>query len=348
MSTEYSTIQQHQPLRTPASFDKQGRALIVQLDEILDDIYRRFGRLRIEDMGKAFRKEFSDAEGNIAQLELDVSGLTTRVGDAEGNISTLQITAGELDLAVQGIDGLLSGVGITAAGINITGNKYVKIQSGGSFSVDATNFKVNSSARQIVIGNWTFDSNGLVYNEPTSSLVRHNFGILFDSYSGGTFRYEDPIAHDVADCTLSFTTYNHPTYFQPPRTGKVSNFHSDVLSADEVHTPNGDITNVFYTTLIQNSSRELKKDVQDIKECGDKLDRLRPVSFVYKGDPEGKKRLGLIHEETMDVMPEICVGKANDSPERKAISYIELVPVLLKEIQSLRRRVARLEAMNHV
>ena len=47
-----ATIQQHQPLRVPSGWDKQEKALIVQLDEILDDIYRRFGRLKLSDMGK--------------------------------------------------------------------------------------------------------------------------------------------------------------------------------------------------------------------------------------------------------------------------------------------------------
>ena len=79
MADNYATIQQHQPLRTPAGWGRQEKALIVQLDEIFDDLYRRFGRLRLADMGKAFQKQIADDEGNIAQLTLDVSGLVIEV-----------------------------------------------------------------------------------------------------------------------------------------------------------------------------------------------------------------------------------------------------------------------------
>ena len=63
MADKYSTIQQHQPLRVPSGWDKQEKMLIVQLDEIFDDIYKRFGRLRFEDMGKDFRQRIEDDEG---------------------------------------------------------------------------------------------------------------------------------------------------------------------------------------------------------------------------------------------------------------------------------------------
>ena len=109
MADKYSTIQQHQPLRVPASFDKQGRALIVQLDEIFDDIYRRFGRLRMEDMGKTFQQRIKDDEGATAEL---------------------QVGLGEIDLSVQGIDGVLTELGMTEDGIELTGGKYIRIKSG--------------------------------------------------------------------------------------------------------------------------------------------------------------------------------------------------------------------------
>ena len=40
-------------------------------------------------------------------------------------------------------------------------------------------------------------------------------------------------------------------------------------------------------------------------------------------------------------MPEICTGDESN----KAISYTELIPMLLKEIQDLRARVKTLEGM---
>lgn len=96
---------------------------------------------------------------------------------------------------------------------------------------------------------------------------------------------------------------------------------------------------VQYTYLVQNSSKDVKHDIRDMESIGEKLDRLRPVTFVYDNDPEERTRAGLIYEETQQVMPEICTGDEGN----KAISYMEMVPMLLKEIQELRARVKALE-----
>lgn len=56
-----------------------------------------------------------------------------------------------------------SGIDINQNGVDITGSKYVKIQSGGSFLVDATNFKIDSANKLLKSGNWQFDDNGLTY-----------------------------------------------------------------------------------------------------------------------------------------------------------------------------------------
>ena len=99
----------------------------------------------------------------------------------------------------------------------------------------------------------------------------------------------------------------------------------------------------IYGTIAGSSSRDVKKDIKDVEDVGDKLDKLRPVSFVYKNKKDKKTHFGLIHEETYDIMPEICVGDHDTDPEDKAICYTDLVPILLKEVQELRKRVATLE-----
>lgn len=97
--------------------------------------------------------------------------------------------------------------------------------------------------------------------------------------------------------------------------------------------------NIYYDNLYQNSSREVKHKIKDMDSKGEKLDRLRPVTFAYNNDPSEKVRMGLIYEETKEIMPEICTGGETE----KAINYTELIPILLKEIQELRARVKALE-----
>lgn len=96
---------------------------------------------------------------------------------------------------------------------------------------------------------------------------------------------------------------------------------------------------VHYRYLVEDSSLDVKEKIRTMEDVGEKLDRLVPVRFVYKDDPEKAERMGLIWEQTVGVLPEICVGDGAN----KAINYTELVPVLVKEIQQLRRRVRDLE-----
>lgn len=100
MSSNYSTIQQHQPLRVPQGWGTQEKALIVQLDEIFDDLYKRFNRLRIEDLSKDFRKRIEDDEGNIASITIDVGQIDARVTTAEGGISALTVSVGQISTEV--------------------------------------------------------------------------------------------------------------------------------------------------------------------------------------------------------------------------------------------------------
>jgi hypothetical protein len=87
------------------------------------------------------------------------------------------------------------------------------------------------------------------------------------------------------------------------------------------------------------SSREVKHDIRELESCGDRLDQLKPVTFIYNDDKAGRRRPGLIYEETVETVPEIC----QEDDGGKAINYTELVPMLLKEIQELRARVKALE-----
>lgn len=79
---KYSTIHQHQPLYTPKSWDEEGKRFVRTLQGILEDIYKRYGRLGLSDLSKVFRGKVTGLEGSVDGLE---SGLNT----AQGNITTL-------------------------------------------------------------------------------------------------------------------------------------------------------------------------------------------------------------------------------------------------------------------
>jgi len=192
MADKYSTIQQHQPLRTPSGWDKQEKALVVQLDEVFDDIYRRFGRLSINDFNKETRTFLGEIEGDFTDIKADIHGLevivgtgegltstltqtaislTGRVEDAEGDIGDLEVWADGIELSVSNKYDIRSGIAIDAAGINITGGKYIRIKSGSTniIEMDDDGMKLGSGGDIYIksggtftlqSGNFTIDSSG--------------------------------------------------------------------------------------------------------------------------------------------------------------------------------------------
>lgn len=90
------------------------------------------------------------------------------------------------------------------------------------------------------------------------------------------------------------------------------------------------------------SDAKLKKDIVDAPEASSEIDNIRIRSFVWKADDTFQK-FGVIAQELETVVPE-AVTKARGEDDAMGVDYSKLVPLLVKEIQSLRQRVAALES----
>lgn len=88
------------------------------------------------------------------------------------------------------------------------------------------------------------------------------------------------------------------------------------------------------------SDATLKVDVLPIAQALDRTMALRPVSFAWRSDPEGRRHLGLLAQEVAPVVPEI-VGSSSEG--RPMLAYQELVPLLVQAIHELADRVVELE-----
>ena len=276
---------------------------------------------------------------NVTINNLDASKITTGSMSAgritSGTMSADRISGGTLVLGgnnnTNGIMQIKNGSGTVVGTFNKDGISYagnMSITSGGSFSVDSTNFKIDSTNKKLVAGSWTISGSGL-RNQIGSDTDPDRTIYSIDTYNNQLrFGAEKPAVGDVAYWTLSddgtLTPYNNFTVSPPIR--------------NQIGNPT-DAPNIYYYNLYQASSKEVKHDIQPLPEMGEKLDQLQPVTFVYDNDVEEKTRAGLIYEDTMQVMPEICTGDEGN----KAINYVELIPMLVKEIQDLRRRVRELE-----
>jgi len=151
MSSNYPTIQQHEPLRVPSGWGAQEKRLIAQLEEILDDLYSRFNRLKLSDMGKALQATIKDTERITLAVEQSM--------DEDGNITTLKNSTLEID--TDGIEMKTSGAFRVYAKDN--DNSYIKF---GGADAENPNFSLGEGgivkAKKVIADEYESSGNGLV------------------------------------------------------------------------------------------------------------------------------------------------------------------------------------------
>ena len=103
------------------------------------------------------------------------------------------------------------------------------------------------------------------------------------------------------------------------------------------------------TTYLTSSDRRLKSDIVDLSDSGTLIDALKPRSFTWL--PTGEKDTGFIADEVQTVIPNAVHGQPNEidsqgKPLYQAVdmSTPEMIANIVAELQSLRKRVATLEA----
>jgi len=102
----------------------------------------------------------------------------------------------------------------------------------------------------------------------------------------------------------------------------------------------GSITQSGTTAVLYNvtSDQRLKENIVDAPEFGSVIDSLQVRSFDWKTD-NTHQRAGFIAQELVNVAPEAVHQPVNEE-DMMAVDYSKLVPMLVKEIQSLRKRLA--------
>lgn len=106
----------------------------------------------------------------------------------------------------------------------------------------------------------------------------------------------------------------------------------------------GSITQSGTTAVLYNvtSDQRLKENIVDAPEFGSVIDSIKVRSYNWKTD-QTHQRAGFIAQELVTVAPE-AVHQPENPEEMMAVDYSKLVPMLVKELQSLRARVAQLES----
>jgi hypothetical protein len=105
---------------------------------------------------------------------------------------------------------------------------------------------------------------------------------------------------------------------------------------------NGTTTTV---SLVETSTRELKEDIQPLKNQLEKIKQLQPVEFTWKKDK--KKDFGLIAEEVEEIYPYLVEHDSDDN--LIGVKYSKLTSVLIKALQEQQHQIEELkEEITHL
>ena len=131
------------------------------------------------------------------------------------------------------------------------------------------------------------------------------------------------------------------------RTGGVAGIFGRTDNGETVRfTNNSSIVGTISTTgsatsYNTSSDQRLKENIADADDAGSKIDSIQVRKFDWKADGLHQD-YGMIAQELLEVAPE-AVSQGETEDVMMGVDYSKLVPMLIKEIQSLRNRVAQLE-----
>ena len=228
-------------------------------------------------------------------------------------------------------DRLGIGMSSPAERLDVAGN--AKITSGSSFYWgDATSqiTAVNGGAMRFLVGNGgekvRIDSSGnllvgttTINNLSTGAASNPGFGV-----AAGQVRSQwnaDANAY-WSKVNVSSSTVLHDFYVAGTRVGVIT-------------------TNGSTTTYGTSSDVRLKHDIVDAPEASSLIDAIQVRSFKWNAD-NSEQRYGFVAQELLEVAPE-AVTNLLDPEEMMGVDYSKLVPMLVKELQSVRARLAELE-----
>jgi hypothetical protein len=242
-----------------------------------------------------------------------------------------------------GINSTASGAAATATGANTTAQGWYSFTSGWN-TLASEGYSVAMGQATIASGLYSFAMGNQTKAEAVTSTAIGQFNV--GGGIGTLYDPTDPI-FEIGNGTTDVNRNNALTVFR-----------------------NGNAT--LAGTLTQNSDRRLKTNIAAIPYGLNTILQLNPVSYNWKKQTEQTQQyLGLIAQEVQPLIKEI-VKVGIDKDQTLSLSYIELIPVLIKAIQeqqdiidkqgtaingltaeleqlkTLDQRIKQLEALNNV
>jgi hypothetical protein len=270
------------------------------------------------------------------------STMTYKTTSGGTTISTFtpnsQITSEELSEVTYTVNS--TGNGTTGPSFAITKSNtlqsiYRKVTwRGGQYNINFTGYGGNSTNYQGYAiwaeteGNFVSTPSSVTYSAKTTSLTAN------------ALTKQVELSEVGMQAVFNATNSSEGNYFRISDVGTptISNFN--IKSAGffahygEMHVK-GDIAG-FSTAL--SSDRRLKKDIVDIEDTEiEDMDKLHPVTYSWKDDENNNKHYGFIAQDVQKIYPHLT--KTKIMGEYLTINYNELIPVMVKQIQNLKKEL---------
>jgi hypothetical protein len=159
-------------------------------------------------------------------------------------------------------------------------------------------------------------SGNLLVGMTSSSYLAADSGVQLYGYGGARFGADGTAARNL----ISFVNGTDGT---PAEVGLIQ-------------------TNGSSTSYVTSSDQRLKENIADADDAGSKIDAIQVRKFDWKVDGSHQD-YGMVAQELQAVAPE-AVSVPEDPEKMMGVDYSKLVPMLVKEIQSLRTRITALES----
>ena len=299
-----------------------------------NDNQTAYGPDRIRMVSEEFRIQgFKNANGSLATAETETGTVNKMVIDANG---AMVVGTGTLDATSP--EQLLVDMG-TASSINVISGKG-NINNYLQLNIQNKSNGVVASSDVVATNDLGTEGNGTNFIDMgVNSSGNTSTGVLGGANTAYLYSTGDNmvIGNGTSNKDVVFFTSVGNTSTERMRL----NTSGLIPGGNGAHTL-GSSTNRWsavwaVNAAVQTSDRREKTNITDLHYGLKEILALRPVSYNWKKAPDGDRMLGLIAQETKQIVPEVVVG--DETKEMLGMKYTELVPVLINAIKEQQKQI---------
>lgn len=290
--------------------------------------------------------------GSLVLAASDVGGLAATATDSDYSAVTGTKPPPGADVTLSAING---GLTITSGGLTLNGTPTIKsngysagvsgwqIDGGGNAEFNSVTVRGNIHSGSGDIGGFTIAASSLAAGSGGTYV---EFGVSTGIKIGGTagtpgYSNTD-VGFAVEPGTNSIFVSRASVFaasFNVNATGSLVTLRNN---GNEVGTIGVTGSNTSFNTT---SDLRLKTDIAPLGEVGHLIDQFELCSYEFKREP-GQRFTGAIAQQFHTVFPEaVTPGDYGETIQKTwGMDWSKPMPLVLRELQSLRRRVALLEA----